>query len=134
MIAPTFQEYAVERGDQRPDIRRPIRMVKPARKWEEAAEQLRELAHEEEGAERDEEDGDDGVREGDEARREEGPGGCHAKGTEQVDEVCRLRARSGRGVRWLGQDTYGKVHINVLEVQQHSKEEATSELVALHTV
>ena len=91
MIAPTFQEYAVERGDQCPDIRRPIRMVKPARKWEEAAEQLRELAHEEEGAERDEEDGDDGIREGDETRREERSRRSHAEGTEQVDEVCGLR-------------------------------------------
>ena len=129
--APTFEQNPIKGSDQRPDVRCPICVIKPTRKREESTEQLRELAHEEKGTKRDKEDGDDGVREGDEARREEGSGGCHAKGAEQVDEVCRLRARSGRGVRWFSEDTYGEVHVDVLEVEKNGEEDAARKLSIL---
>lgn len=101
-------------------------MIEPAREREEAAEQLRELAHEEEGTERDEEDGDDGVREGDEACREERTGGRHAERAEEVDEVRRLQAGLGLHGGRAGERTYGEVHINVFKVEQNGEEHATS--------
>lgn len=41
----TFKENTVGCRHKGPDIRGPVRMVKPSSEWEQAAEQLRELAH-----------------------------------------------------------------------------------------
>lgn len=48
-VALTFQKHPVSSGDKGPDVRRPVRVVQPASERKEAAEQLRQLAHQEEG-------------------------------------------------------------------------------------
>lgn len=75
----TFEQDPIRERDQRPNIRRPIRMVQAPLKREQSPHNLRYLPmlrtglQEDEGPEGEHEYGDDGVREGDEVLYSDGP-------------------------------------------------------------
>ena len=118
----TFQQDAVGSSHQGPRVRCPVGVIETASEREEAAEQLRELPHQQERAKRDEKYEDDGVCERDESHGLEHTRRRKTEGAQKVYEVGRLvmiglvshSSRMAMGPQRL---THSEIHIDMLEVQ-----------------